>query len=191
MSLERIYPIIALALLAAVTLWLDRTTSSDEARPAAALRQEPDFIGEEIRLTSFGPDGRERYRLIADRVTNYPQADLTDFERPRLRYDTEEGELTIDALRGESYDEGTIIHLRGEVHVFRRGRDDNPDLTLASDTLTIWPDDQRAATDDPVVLTRDNSIAHGNAFRADNLFGTLELIGDANVHMPPSSRANR
>lgn len=187
-SIDRLYPIIALALLAAGTLWLERATRSDEPRTASQVRQYPDFIGEHIRLTSFDPAGQQRYQLFADKATHYPLSDVTEFEQPDLRYDTAEGELHLSADRGESREGGETLLLRGNVRVLRDGRDGNPELTFASNSLRVWPDEQRAETDDPVVLTQGNTVAHGNGMRADNLFGTLQLIGDARVSMPPSSR---
>lgn len=188
MSLERLYPIIALTLLAAGTLWLERTTLSNAPRPATAERQHPDSIGEGIRLTSFDISGQQRYELVADKATHYPIADVTEFEQPILKYDTADGELRVSANRGESRKGGETLFLVGNVQVFRDTLDGTPGLTFASNSLRVWPDDQRAETDDPVVLTQGSSVAHGNGMRADNLFGTLQLIGDARVTMPPSPR---
>jgi len=187
-SIDRFYPIIALALLAAGTLWLERATRSDEPRPASEVRQHPDFIGEHVRLTSFDPAGQQRYELLADKATHYPLSDVTEFEQPYLQYETEDGELRVSADWGEAREGGETLLLVGNVQFFRDGLDGNPDLTFASNSLKVWPDDQRAETDDPVVLTQGNTVAHGNGMRADNLFGTLQLIGDARVSMPPSSR---
>lgn len=188
LPIDRLYPVIALAVLAGVTLWLERVTQSDAPRTVAELREHPDFIGEGVRLISFDEEGKQHYELIADKVTHYPASDLTDLDMPRLRYDAQEGEVRVSAARGQSRAAGEEIHLAGDVHVIREGLTGAPDLTLTSPTLTVWPDDERAETSDPVVLTRGDSVARGNGMKADSLFGKLELIGDARVVMPPSSR---
>ncbi len=182
--LDRLYPILALAALAGATLWLERATRSDEPRTSTEVRQFPDFMGEEIRLTRFDAQGQRVYELLADTVIHYPAGDVTELVQPRLRYETTDGELRVNANWGESREGGETLFLVGEVEVFRDGIDGGPDMTLTSDTLTVWPDDQRAETDDPVVLTQGVNVAVGNAMRADNLFGTLQLIGDAKVTMP-------
>lgn len=186
-TIDRLYPIIALAVFAAATFWLERSTRSDGPRPPAAVREQPDFIGQDIRLTQFADDGFLRYTLVADTVRHYPVGDIATFEYPRLRYETEDGLLRAFADRGESRQGGEVLHLKGNAEIYRDGIAGNPDLSVLSDNLTLWPDDQRAATDDPVVLTQGNTVAHGNAMRADNVFGTIELIGDARVTMPPRS----
>ncbi|HRP96676.1 MAG TPA: LPS export ABC transporter periplasmic protein LptC [Rhodocyclaceae bacterium] len=188
LPLDRVYPIVALAALAAATLWLEQATRSDEPPAAAQSRKFPDFIGEQIRMIRFDAQGERKYELVADKITHYPRGDIAELDAPRLRYMTADGELRIDADWAESRDGGNVLWLVGNVEVFREGLAGNPDLTLSSNTLTLWPDDQRAATDEPVVLTRGDSIARGNAMRADNLFGTLELIGQASVLMPRSPR---
>ena len=64
-------------------------------------------------------------------------------------------------------------------------------MTFASETLTVWPEDERAETRDPVVLTQGVSTAHANGLKSDNLFGTLDLLGSVRVHMPRSPRTPR
>jgi lipopolysaccharide export system protein LptC len=186
-SIDRLYPVIALASLAAATVWLERVTRSDDPRPAAEVREHPDFIGKNIHVSHFGDDGQLRYTLVAVTVRHYPLGDVTEFEFPRLRYETEEGLLRAFADRGESHQGGEVLHLQGNAEIYRDGISGNPDISVLSDRLTLWPDDQRAATDDPVVLTQGRTVATGNAMRADNIFGTFELIGDARVTMPPRS----
>lgn len=185
--IDRLYPLIALAALAAATVWLERTTRSDDPRPAAQVRTHPDFIGTNIRVSSFGEDGELRYTLVAATVRHYPLDDVTEFGAPRLRYETEEGLLRASADQGESRQGGQVLHLRGSAEIYRDGVAGNPDISLRSDSLTLWPDDHKASTDDPVVLTQGRTVAHGNAMRADNIFGMFELIGDARVSLPPRS----
>ena len=58
-------------------------------------------------------------------------------------------------------------------------------MALDSETLTVWPEAQRARTDSKVVMTRGAGRASAQGMRADNLFGTLELIGEVSATMPP------
>ena len=74
--------------------------------------------------------------------------------------------------------------MRGTVRVHRPGTANDPALSLDSETLTVWPDSYRARTDSPVQLRRGTTRADALGMRADNLFGTLELIGKVRVDMP-------
>lgn len=184
MSTERLYPIIALALLAAATLWLARVSELPEPQ-VSIERTDPDFIGEHIRTTNFDAKGLPLYELQAEHVVHYPHSDITDFTEPRLHYRLEDGDVRVRADTGESSAEGEIIVLNGNVRVVRQ-QDGKPDpFILEGSTLTVWPDTQQARSDEPVVLRQGATIAHGNAMRADNLAGTVVLIGESRVQMPP------
>lgn len=188
LPLDRLYPVIALAALAGATLWLERVTTVDDARPAAQTRTDPDFIGERIHLVSFDDSGAQRYELDADRITHYPQNDINELLQPRIRYEHPGGTLHITANSGESSMAGSQVYFSGDVKVVRAGVQGRQTMTLASNTLQLWPDEQRAETTDPVVLTQGDTIAHANAMKADNLIESIQLLGNAKVHMPRTSR---
>ena len=187
-SLPRLYPLIALIVLAGATVWLEHMTREDDSARAGESRRDPDFTAERTRLISFDAEGRQRYELLADRITNYPLPGVTELDRPRLRYDVDGRELRLAARTGEVLDGGTQVLLTGEVRGLRVAAPGSAEMTFASESLRIWPDDQRAETDDPVVLTQGATTAHAKGMKSDNLFGTLDLIGSVRVHMPRSAR---
>jgi lipopolysaccharide export system protein LptC len=173
-------------LLAAVTIWLERVTRTPEAVQQAD-RTHPDFIGDNVRVARFDTDGRLAYELDADRITHYPASDITELERPHLRYHSERGETSARAAHGETAPGGDVVELRGEVVVLRK-TPDGDDLVIESETLSVWPDAQKASSDSPVVLKNGNITAYGDGMRADNLAGTLDLVGATRVEMPSSRR---
>jgi lipopolysaccharide export system protein LptC len=187
MNSDRIYPVIALLLLAALTFWLERITRSPEEAPRV-VRTDPDFIGENIRMTSFDDAGQPHYSLIAERIVHYPLSDVTEFVEPRLLYETTEGELRIRAREAEAAANADDILLTGDVEVERDATAQDPAMRMETDRLRYWPDSQRALSDAPVLLKHGNITAYGNGLRADNISGVLELVGDARVQMPRSPR---
>lgn len=188
LSADRLYPIIVLAALAGVTLWLERVTTADHATASSELRREPDFIAEQTRLMRFDASGARRYELLADKITHYPAADTSTLDRPRLHYDADNAQIDIQAQHGEVRNDGSEIFLSGNVEIVREASPGEARLTLDAETLTVWPDTEQAISNDPVTLSRGTSVARGNAMKTDNLFGTLELIGNTSVTMPQSPR---
>lgn len=186
MNTDRLYPIVALALLAAVTIWLERTTRSPDIAQRID-RTDPDFIGENIRIASFDSDGKLSHELDADRITHYPASDITELASPNLRYHSAKGQTIVTAVHGESGPDADRVELRGDVVVVRKSPGSD-DLIVQSQTLSLWPDAQKASTDSPVVLKHGNITAYGEGMRADNLAGTLDLVGAARVQMPSSKR---
>ncbi|AUN94518.1 LPS export ABC transporter periplasmic protein LptC [Pseudazoarcus pumilus] len=187
MSNDRIYPVIALLLLAALTFWLERITRSPEEVPRVE-RTDPDFIGSNIRMTSFDEAGQPHYELTSERIVHYPLSDVTDLIEPRLLYETAEGELRIRAREAEAAAGLENVLLEGEVEVERDATVSDPAMRLETERMRYWPDTQRAFSDAPVVLKHGNITAYGNGLRADNISGVLELVGDARVQMPRSPR---
>ena len=186
-SLHRIYPVIALTLLAGATIWLERLTVLE---PQSDIREKsgPDFIAENSRLIGFGANGMQRYELFAPHMEHFTRSNTTRIETPRLIMTSEGRELTVTAQLADISPEGKQVDLFGDVRARRAGEADRGDLTFASEHLRIWPDDSRAETDKPVVLTQGQSTATASGMKADNLFGQLELIGDATVSMPRRAR---
>ncbi|MDX5410648.1 MAG: LPS export ABC transporter periplasmic protein LptC [Thauera sp.] len=180
----RLYPVLALAALAAASVWLERVTRIDD--PVMQEEQTgPDFIAEQTRVVGFGVDGRQRYELLAERLEHFPASDVTRLHQPRLQMQGEQGKTLISARRADVSPGGEQVDLAGEVRVRRPATAETLPLTLDSETLTVWPDAHRALTDSPVVLTRGEARATAQGMRADNLFGTLELIGEVRTLMPP------
>jgi lipopolysaccharide export system protein LptC len=180
----RLYPILALAALAGGSVWLERVTRADD--PMVQGEQTgPDFIAEGTRVVGFGADGRQRYELLAARLEHFPAGDTTRLHQPRLHMRGEGNETLITARQADVSPGGEQVDLAGEVKGRRPGTAEALPLTLDSETLTVWPDAHRAQTDSPVLLTRGDGRASAQGMRADDLFGTLELIGEVKTHMPP------
>ncbi|HAF55426.1 MAG TPA: LPS export ABC transporter periplasmic protein LptC [Thauera sp.] len=180
----RLYPILALAALAGGSVWLERVTRADD--PVTQGEQTgPDFVAEGTRVLGFGATGAQRYELLAERLEHFPVSEVTRLHQPRLHMQGEDSETLITARSADVSPGGEQVDLSGEVKVRRPGTADALPLTLDSETLTVWPDAHRAQTDSPVLLTRGSGKASAQGMRADNLFGTLELIGEVKTHMPP------
>ncbi len=187
-SVHRLYPVIALALLAAATVWLERVTQVGEAPAPAPAADKPDFVADHARILGFGDDGRQRYELVTERLTHFPVSDITALDQPRLRMHSEGREVRLDSVSGEVSPGGERVDLTGDVHAWRSGDPGRPETTFTSERLRVWPDENRAETDTPVVLVQGGTQATALGMRADNLFGVFDLLGDVKVNMPRRQR---
>lgn len=180
----RLYPVIALALIAGGSILLEQATRVDDPAGEAARSGAPDFVAERSRIVGFGVDGAERYELVAETIVHFPADDTIRLHQPRLLLRAVGSETRIVAQGAEVSPGGEQVDFAGGVQVDRRIEGDPSPTTLRSETLSVWPDSHRARSDSPVQLTQGASTATARGLRADNLFGTLELIGDVEVHMP-------
>ncbi|TAH52788.1 MAG: LPS export ABC transporter periplasmic protein LptC [Betaproteobacteria bacterium] len=180
----RLYPLIALTVLAGASLWLDRVTRVDDAPTSSEPQTGPDFAASGTRIIGYARDGSERYELLADRLEHFPADDTTHLTRPRLTVYQGGSVFNVSAERGKVSPGGEQVDLAGDVRARRDPTAAAPALTLVSEALTVWPDPQRARGDRPVELTQGRTVANALGMQADNLFGTLNLTGQVRVHMP-------
>lgn len=183
-SAYRIYPVLALALLAGASIWLERLTRAPVADVTSAQSSAPDFIANQTRITGYGKDGTERYVLLSDQLTHLPQSGVTQLDRPRLEILSGSRRMEITANTGEVSAEGERVDFQGQVRAEREGNPGQDMMRFASEKLTVWPEDHRAESTAPVKLTQGLTTAEALGLRADNLFGTLDLIGQARVNIP-------
>jgi lipopolysaccharide export system protein LptC len=103
-------PLVLIALLAALTFWLDRKVQPAAGLPDGNSRHDPDFMIEGFSAVKMNPDGTRRYALSARRLMHYPDDNSTQLDTPRLVYfDYERAPVTVrsdtaDVARGsEAY----------------------------------------------------------------------------------------
>ena len=180
----RLYPLIALAVLAGASYWLEQATRVDDAEADTTLRTTPDFVAAQANIVGYGKDGAVRYRLDAETIAHFPAGDTIRLQQPRLLLRADDSETQVAAARAEVSAGGDQIDFTGAVRVKRTAVGEAAPLTLASETLTVWPDTHRARSDSPVELAQGRATASALGLRADNLFGILELVGRVRAQLP-------
>lgn len=177
LTLQRLYPLIALSLLAAATVWLERATRSDEERVAGGVRHEPDLMVQTFTLRRYDKSGAEQYELVGERMKHYPDDDSSVITQPRLVFAAEGRPLAVRGDQGTVYQQGDRVFLEGDVQADRAADARHAAMSFRSATLTLWPNDERAETRTPLVLTQGATVIHARALEAQNLIGELKLAG--------------
>jgi lipopolysaccharide export system protein LptC len=169
------FPLFMLLLLAGLTFWLSRVIQSDA--PRGPLRHDPDYWAEGVELKRFDSNGKLQHTLVADKLLHYPDDDTTIVTRPHVTYHRQPP-VEIWARMAYVGRDGKEVDLVDEVRLLRHGAPGNvPATTLETRTLKILPDEEKAHTDDPVVLTRGASIVRGTGLDVDNGTGIAVLGG--------------
>ncbi len=175
-----LYPLSILLTLTVLTFWLRYATELPELSRDGKHRHDPDYIVTDIVLRKLDENGRLKYTLKATDVRHYPDDDTTDLLNPNVVYQyVRKPPLTISSERGHVSEDGDRIDLTGNVHLYRppSGRDE--ELTARMPDLTVFPDDERAFTKSPVVITRGNSWLKGVGLKVDNRAQTYILESQA------------
>lgn len=166
-SFSSIFPLLLLAFLCGLTFWLDRATRNDPAKNDGKLRHDPDFIIDSFQLRRFGPTGELQYQLLAQQMRHFPDTDTSVVDLPTIRY-TGNGSATLATAQAAFLSpDGKEALLSGDVRV-TRGDTNSPQI-LETSQLKLWPDDERASTDEAVRITRGKSVTTGVGLDADNI----------------------
>lgn len=171
-------PMLLLILLAAASFWLERAVRSDGGTDRD-LRHEPDFWAENFTLQRHGPDGVLQNTLTARRMTHYPDDDTTVLDGPSVRYHRQPP-VTVSGRTGLVSRDGTEIVLVGGARVVRGGKDGGAPVEIATQTLRLYPDEERAASNEAVTITQGRSVIHGSGLEINNGTGITVLHGRVN-----------
>lgn len=135
------------------------------AQPSAQ-RHVPDYLLEDFTLTMTGDDGLPRYRLSATKMTHYPDSDTAELENPRMEFLLiNKGLWVIKADKALAEKNGEIVHMQGQVSIYRDGGDKV--LALKTEVLDVYVTDEYAVTDQQVIIQQSYGSTRALGMRID------------------------
>ena len=184
------FPVVLLAVLAAVTVWLNAQVQPPERGPSGATRHDPDYIVENLAATRFGPDGKPRHTLTANRVTHYPDDDTTHLGDARLREFSQVAPVTVTARTALVSSNGEEVFLHDSVKVVRAPYGTHSSLTLETDYLHVIPDNDFAQTDQPVKIYDADTVVTGVGLEFNNATRIVKILSNVRgtYHKPQQPR---
>jgi lipopolysaccharide export system protein LptC len=169
-------PLVALALLVALTFWLHYLVQPPAVRASGSLRHDPDLIVENFNARKLGEDGRVLYTLVARKMVHYPDDDSAQLEKVTLEaFDPKQPKMTVTADRGQLEQGGDRVMIEGNVVVTRAADDRNEAARLTTDKLLVLPDVGIARTTSEVTLHSASGQAHAAGLEIDNRARTMML----------------
>lgn len=188
------FSLIVLALLAALTLWIDRIVVPPGPKRDGSARHDPDYIVTNFSIHRTAPDGSLRYTLSGIDMRHYPDNDTTDVLKP-VFYEFPTGKPAIKATgeRGQISPNGENVYFMDNVKVVRAATPQKGELTLQTEFLHAIPDQGILKTDKPVtILQAPKTVIHATGMELDNKAHILTLKGRVKSHfdrtkMPPTA----
>ena len=182
-------PLAALALLVALSLWLNQLVQVPVARANGSLRHDPDLMVENFSARKLGIDGRVLYTLAARKMVHFPDDDSALLESIQLEaFEPRQPKMTITADNGRLEQGGDRVLIEGNVVVVREADEKNAASTLTTQKLLVLPDEGIARTDQPVRLESATGRADARGMEIDNRSRTLKLQ-HVNATFLPQPRA--
>ncbi len=175
-----IFPLSLMLALASLTFWLRYATEMPEIRHDGKNRHDPDFIVSDGTLRKIDATGRLQSTLQASEIRHYPDDDSSDLTKPRLTYlYTTRPNVSIAAERGHSNKGGQQVDLYDKVQITRAASEKGEEMNGYTEQLTVLPDDEKAYTKNPVLITQGKSWVKGVGMQADTRAQTYVLESQA------------
>jgi len=171
-----IFPVALVAMLAALTFWLERLVEGTEGLSPPRDPGTPDFMIDNLKATKMTPEGRAEYSLAAAKMVHFPDSDRTEVEAPRLvQWRADAPPVRVSADRGTVSGDGKELHLSGDVLIVRDPAPGRGELRVATSYLQVIPDAEIARTPEHVVVTQDGSRLEGVGMEFNNKTREMEL----------------
>lgn len=150
----------------------------DEA-PARAI--DPGYSARDARIVETGDDGRPRYRLHAELITQPPGDPRVLLTRPRLAYtDAGGGTWNATAQSGVVAEAREHIELTGEVELDGRFGGTGDRAVMRTERLEFDTERELATTAEPMTIDWSGHSLSAKGVRADLRAETLRL--ESRVH---------
>src|SRR5471032_2352050 len=173
----------AIAFLALGSFWLVQVVNqSGQQAFEDKHRNEPDYFIDHFSFVRMNKQGRPGYIISGDKLTHRPVGDVSDIDKPivhSLSGDQPPMHMHADTAH---VDQGnTRVQLHGNVDVVRPQSPTAQALHLTTPALTVFPDEDRMETDQPVELHLGGSTASGTGMQANNATRQVKLGGRGQI----------
>lgn len=179
-----VFPLVLAGLMALLTFWIYQTVEQQGPKNDGSNRHDPDYIMENFVTSQTDTLGRLRYVLAAAKMLHYPDDDSTVLEQPKFtQYSTNKPYTKIKGLRANVSSNGEEIEILDKVVVVREASADKGEMQVLTDKLTLFPNQDLAKTDSPVVIKQaPKTIIHATGMIYDKKKKTLQLFNRVNAH---------
>lgn len=178
------FALIVLALLAALTYWIDRTVQPPAPKRDGSSRHDPDYIVSNFASTKSDPQGNPRYSLAGAEMRHFPDDDSTELIRPAFKqYSQKKPTTSVDGDRGTISANGENVYFMDNVKVVRAATAQKGELTVLTEYLHIIPDQNMIKTDREVtILQAPRTVIHATGMELNKKERTLKLFKRVKVH---------
>jgi lipopolysaccharide export system protein LptC len=170
MSTTRLFPLLLMAALALLTLWLDHQVRVEGGDHPSLRRHDPDYLVTNFTTTTYNSDGHPVTTLAATQMQHYPDDDSTDVTAPRLvQSKPEQPRFTVQADRGQISREGDEIFLYDHVVLVRDADAKEPPAKMTTSFLHVLRDKSLVRTDREVLFEQEGRwlTGRGMEYRTD------------------------
>lgn len=139
----------------------------------------PDYVLHDFEIITLQKDGSEGFTLQAPKLARTPDNHEMNIDQPTFLFPDKSGERWRSrSATGWVNGEGSEVRLRGKVTL------DNPEnakqMRVETESLNVYPDAQRATSDQVVNITQPGATIRGRGLEAQ--LDTQRVILKSEVH---------
>ncbi len=169
LSTTRLFPLLLMLALAALTFWLERTVREEEGTHPSLRRHDPDYVVDNLKHTRFSAQGAVESTLAAAKMLHYPDDGSTDLIAPRVvQTKPSEPRVTLSADRGALSQDGEEVFLYGNVLMVREGGADRSETRMRTSFMHIVRAHSVIRTDREVEITEEDRVLSGRGMEYHN-----------------------
>ena len=175
--LEQWLPVAFLALLVALTFWLNQVVqNSPTARKSTTAKSEPKIVIDNFSARSLSATGEVQYVLNAKQMRHFDADNSSHLSDVKLVANMpNQPQLSATAATGSVLDAGGEITLAGDVVLQTQANKKLPALKISTPKLTILPDENIARSVDGAVIEGAKQRTTMSAFTLNNDKRTFEM----------------
>lgn len=184
-------PILLMGLLAMVSYWVVSLTPSAELpAPERAVSQAPDSIMRDFAVRQFSPDGILKSELFGREMRRYPYNDSSVIDDAHGVQIADNGRrTTFQAQQLTTNGDQSIYWFEGGVVIVREAHQTPtalaPRVEYQGEALTLFVNEDRLESDQPVVITRGNDRISANSLRYDDNTTVVNMQGRVRALLAP------
>jgi lipopolysaccharide export system protein LptC len=172
------------------SFWMVQVINQGDAGGSGiGMQDEPDYIVEKFSFVRMTPAGKPRYIVSGDKLTHRPVGDISDIERPVVQNMSPARQaMTMNAQRGRLDHGKNVVDLEGHVDIERAASPAAQRMTMKTEQLTVFPDEERMTSSQEVTMTLGAASIRGVGMQADNAAQTVHFSNNGRIVYPPKAR---
>jgi len=175
LTTARMFPLLLMLALAALTFWLERTVRQEEGVHPSLRRHDPDYVVDNLTHTRFNLQGLVDSTIVAAKMIHYPDDESTDLITPRVvQTKPNEPRVTLTADRGTLSQDGEEVFLYGNVLLVRDAGPERSETRMRSAFMHVINARSMISTDRDVLITEKDRELSGRGMEYHN--DTKELF---------------
>lgn len=189
---ERLPSLTALVLLSILvggTWWAAYYTQNTvELDPPRRQTHEPDSWAKNFIMLRTDEKGFAINRLEGDYMEHFPDDDSYHLDDAQITLRQESNPVTTGSSEVAIMDQGgSRIQMIGNAYIHRQPDEKGDIFTIRSETLTLFPHEDKIRTEDPAVVVNGSHTLQGKGMYYDNTTRQLQVHQNTHTIISPSN----